>query len=283
MVDGSLDLAILITSDLPPALEGAQLLRDEMLMGRLFENHLYYVGHLVELACFGVRFGFKLTPVQEKAATGCLNICADLINRYAAGMSRAEALLPFSHFRRGLTLWQSVLERRDEPLDAFTADFDAARALPMGEALTQSSAFNFAEDADRPSTRLQGALDVFTRRYPELPQPKGSIGHFRRLIPQGWDRRLHYEFLDYGDRIGVELHFESPDLVELLPAVRDAVVRLSDDLDAGPLIEKHFEADGAAKLALVFDEDAPPERIAKAMNALIGATREGLGLRMRGE
>ena len=32
MVDGSLDLAILITSDLPPALEGAQLLREEMLM-----------------------------------------------------------------------------------------------------------------------------------------------------------------------------------------------------------------------------------------------------------
>lgn len=32
MVDGTLDLAILITSDLPPALEGAQLLREEMLM-----------------------------------------------------------------------------------------------------------------------------------------------------------------------------------------------------------------------------------------------------------
>ncbi|HHQ4663244.1 LysR family transcriptional regulator [Aeromonas veronii] len=32
MVDGSLDLAILITSDLPPAIEGAHLLSEEMLM-----------------------------------------------------------------------------------------------------------------------------------------------------------------------------------------------------------------------------------------------------------
>nr|WP_241519163.1 LysR family transcriptional regulator substrate-binding protein [Aeromonas salmonicida] len=42
MVDGTLDLAILITSDLPPALEGAQLLREEMLMVVGEEHPLRY-------------------------------------------------------------------------------------------------------------------------------------------------------------------------------------------------------------------------------------------------
>ena len=251
-----------------------------MLMGRLFENHLYYVGHLLELACFGLRFGFTLNSLQVKAATGCLNICNELIARYASGLARAEVLLPFSHYRRGLTMWQSAIGKTGDGLEAFTADFDETDELAPSDGPALSAAFNFAVDAERPSERLQDVLDTFVMKHPDLPRPKGSIRHFRRLIPEGWDRRLHYEFLDYGDRIGVELHFESSRLVELLPAVRATVAELSIELGTGEIVEKTYPDAGAAKLALAFDGDTSPERLADAMNSLICATREELGRRM---
>jgi LysR family transcriptional regulator, cyn operon transcriptional activator len=49
MVAGELDLAILITSDLPPALEGGQLLREEMLMV-VGQDHLLHGASRVTLA-----------------------------------------------------------------------------------------------------------------------------------------------------------------------------------------------------------------------------------------
>ena len=75
MVDGSLDLAILITSDLPPGLEGAQLLREEMLMVVGEEHPLRGAGAVSlpqffsqELAMF--RRGFYHREHMEALAQG---------------------------------------------------------------------------------------------------------------------------------------------------------------------------------------------------------------------
>lgn len=255
-------------------------LRNGLFMGPLFENHLYYIGHLVELACFGMRFGFQLTEVQRAAAIACLNECNRLIERFASGMARAEVLLPFSHYRRGLTLWPSAAVGSQEPLDAFRADFDAVDALPDAANAASSDAFSFAVDTEMPSDRFRDVLEAFAHRHPDLPEPKGSIRHFRRLIPPGWDRRLHYEFLDYGDKVGVEIHFESPGLSRFLPSIRDKVRPLVEQHRAEPGFERHFP-DGKSKLALVFDGTVLPEKLADVMKDLIRTTRDDLEAEFR--
>ncbi|MGE6108654.1 LysR family transcriptional regulator [Aeromonas sobria] len=75
MVAGELDLAILITSDLPPALEGGQLLREEMLMVVGEEHPLYGAKRVTlaeyfrqELAVF--RRGFYHREHMETLAQG---------------------------------------------------------------------------------------------------------------------------------------------------------------------------------------------------------------------
>lgn len=249
-----------------------QRLRDALSIGSLFENHFYYVGHLVELACFGLRFGFEMTPTQRNAATACLNICNGLIGRFAGGLARAEVLLPFSHYRRGLTLWPSASAGIVEPLDRFTADFDAIDALPHGGP-NASPVFTFASETDQPREVFQAVLAKYACAYPELPPAKGSIRHFRRINPDRWPRQLHYEFLDYGNRVGAELHFENAALVDLLPSVRDSVATLVSALNADSRFEFYFDDGNAAKLALVFDDSAAdPGRVVDAMVELIRAT-----------
>ncbi len=254
-----------------------QELRRLLRMGKLFENHLYYVGHLTELASFGLRFGFEMTSVQRNAAAACIDICNGLISRFAPGLARAEVLLPFSHYRRGLTLWPDAARGVATPLEAFTADFDAVEALPVDSPPHSTTAFNFVVDSDAPRDRFQQVLDEYVRACPELPQPRGGIKHFRRLSPEGWHRQMHYEFLDYGDRIGAEIHFENAELAKLLPVIREPVRELVKNFGAASDFEVYGARGSAAKLALIFEDTAaPPPHIVRAMRELMRSTQPSL-------
>lgn len=257
------------------------LLRDSLQIGRLFENHLYYVGHLTELACFGVLAGFDMNRAQRNAASACLNMCNALIIKFASGMARSETLLPYSHFRRGLTLWSDIQSGRTVELAAYSVDFDAFADLES--AFKASSAtFNFAVEGEVMRPALQKVVENYDNMRGDWPRALGHKSHFRRIIPDGWPRKLHYEFLDYGSSLGVELHFESPELIELLPCVRSDVGRLAASYGINREFETHFGTQ-AAKLFLVFgDSDSSADIVPQAMNELISETHARLSQLIRG-
>ena len=278
---GQMDVLILLQRTIELALEEGELtaaedqelydLRSALQIGRLFENHLYYVGHLVELACFGVMYGYDINSAQRNAATSCLNMCNNLIEKFALGMTQSEILLPFSHYRRGLTLWPHVFGKSPIDLGRYSVDFAKFPKIER-RFVASSKTFNFAVEAEMVRPALGDVLRDYEKMRGDWPKAVGHKGHFRRIIPKGWPRKLHYEFLDYGNGIGAELHFESSELAELLPRVREKVGAMVTRVGALEKYECCF-TDRTAALRLVFPDGARPAgAISTTMTDLIEET-----------
>lgn len=278
---GQMDVLILLQRTIELAFEEEKLsaagsqelheLRSALQIGRLFENHLYYVGHLVELACFGVMYGYDISPAQRNAATSCLNMCNSLIEKFALGMTQSEVLLPFSHYRRGMTLWPHVFDKGPIDLGRYSVDFAEFPKIERSF-VASSPTFNFAVESEMMRPALEDVLRDYEKMRGDWPKALGHKGHFRRIIPAGWPRKLHYEFLDYGNGIGAELHFESSELAELLPSVREKVSAIVERVGAFEKYERYY-TDRTAALRLVFPDGVrPADAISKTMTDLIEET-----------
>jgi hypothetical protein len=210
-------------------------LRKAMLIGTLLENHIYSAGHVIELASLTMRMGYPLSTTHIGAIHHILNHLNGAISRAFSTFSPTAAFLPLGHYRRALTLYSALhadaagSTNSRAALTKYWANFDTCEQ-PVFDERTDPIDALYTKAVHAPGVRpfFQDVLDEFAQGNATGMELYGGFNHFRRLHPEGWPRQLHFEFLDYGDKVGVELHFENPDLLPLMDAVSIELPRLKE-------------------------------------------------------
>ena len=130
----------------------------------------------------------------------------------------------------------------------------------------------------RPRARKAAKKELaeFIRVYDKVARPglqtRGGNPRYRQMYLKGWPTGLHYEFLDCGENIGLEIHMEHRDLRFLRDVLRPLVDPV---LDAIPDAEVRWVRRRSRRLLVVrLPMATPPKSVAKAMNTLIDVTLE---------
>ena len=162
-------------------------------------------------------------------------------------------------------------------LSEFTVHFDDFTPIPIEKpASAPKLPFTVFTEPSQITPKFKEVLEA----YEQLDKPvhglalRGKFDHFRRIVPEGWPRAIHYEFLDYDSYIGLEIHIES----DALKALSDTLASLVDpvtNLFADQLVkwdEKWYQSSG--RMAVIFTKDQSAETIAKSMLRLIDETMD---------
>jgi hypothetical protein len=270
----------------PPRTDLLVSLRNQLRIGTFLENHCYYAGHLIELACFAGALGYVLRPEHRAAAA----LIANRLNTALAGclprLSFMDCFLHLGHYRRAITLLPGL----DEPspragfytrgeLAAFAVDVRATTQLPGLRSGTVGTRFRgpwpyAVMDAagSRPRPRFREIVDHYSRIAAPAFEPRGGFPHFRRMGPPSWPRAMHYELLDYGDAIGVEVHLESDSVAPMAEVVRNAAARIAP-IHADRTLEwdPHWYR-GRGRIRLVLDDHYTAADVATCAQKLIDRT-----------
>lgn len=251
-------------------------LRKAMLIGTLMENHIYSAGHVIELAALSLRMGYRLTPAHIGAIHHILNHLNGCVVRSLDRFAPMAAFLPMGHYRRALTLYRALSAVPSERwgdndlLTGYQANFDACAELVCDAARGPVDAlYTIAAHAPKIRPFFQSVLDEFSQGNSTGMTLYGGFNHFRRLHPDTWPRQVHFEFLDYADRVGVELHFENPDLLPLMDAVSAHLPDLQAKF-AGVQVDGLRRTDRSeAKIRLYLTEAHGPVAISRFMHEFV--------------
>ena len=265
-----------------PPREGSLLqeLRDALVMGNYLENHCYYAGHLVELAAFADIFGFDLAPEHRSAMALVVNDLNALLPGYLPHLAFADCFLHLGHYRRAMTLMVELERVRAEgrevtrdDLARYAVDFDAVPAgLPTTPRPDDAGVFSLAVPTNEPRREFLRILDAYAPLAPEGFEARGGFDHFRRMGPPTWPRSFHYELLDYGGPVGVEIHLETDALRPLAPRVRALRDRVARRFPGQPVDWDPTWSRDRGRLYVLFREDQAPEEVAVGLRALIDET-----------
>jgi len=272
-----------------PAEDGDLILelRDTLIVGNYIENHCYYAGHIIELADFAASLDYHIAPEHRAVMAFVVNELNRTLPPYLPDLCFDECFLHLGHYRRAITLLSLVeglnagdaaLARTD--LTRYTVDFDAytpdeelilvasQQAYPRVAGVYEVAGFSAGA---RPEF-----LNVIAQYGATTPPPhltaRGLADHFRRIGPPWWPRAVHYELIDYGGRVGAELHLESDDVRPLAERLRPLVGRIAARLPGRRVEWEPKWSSGRGRLIVLFDEAAAPEQIAAGMQTLIEET-----------
>jgi len=268
-------------------------MRDTLVMGNFIENHIYYAGHLIEMAVFADLLGFDLRREHRAAIALVANELNRHLQHYLPHLYFPECFLHLGHYRRATSLLADLEEARSrgqriESVDwsRYSVDFDALAADPTlaegdpapaaGPLPDTQGVFDLAPSTADPHPFFDQVVRCFAAAAAPGFEPRGQFSHFRRMGPPSWPRSVHYELLEYeGDGAGVEIHLES-EAVEPLAAV----VRGLEGRVAAAFPEQLVEWDsswwsGRGRLRVRFTDTAAAE-IAAGMQTLIDLTFETL-------
>lgn len=261
-------------------------LRRTLVIGNYLENHCYYAGHLIELACFAAILGYRIAPEHYHAMVFILNELNAILPGYLPHVSFLDCFLHLGHYRRAMTLLLEVERARAEQrpltrldLARFTVDFDApslqAQPLPAG-IMEPSSIETSVYDLEAPSSNPRPEFEAVVAQYASVAptdlKPRGRFDHFRRIGPAAWPRAVHYELLDYGGVIGTEIHLESDTVRSLGPHIRAFTSRIGSRFPDHRVEWEPTWYQHRGRLRLLFEGGTPPEVIAAGMCALIAET-----------
>lgn len=256
--------------------------RATLAIGDLFENFLYYIGHLVELACFGHANGFQVVPSVRFAINQVLNELQYWFPRHIHDVDIPTCAHCLSHFRRAITMYLGLSERSFATdmvnrrfLSGYTADFDLLRkpADPPPQDSPKIfegnlSPFRTLKAARTMRPRFEEVVSTYNNLRGKLPEARGLFDHFQRIIPKGWPRFIHFEFLDKGAHVGLELHLESDLVSELGGAIKCKLNRPPAKFEL-PWEWDQSWSRGRGRLRSVADDSLPPQFVAKQMIILI--------------
>lgn len=199
-----------------------------------------------------LRAGFvRLIIAVDEASTDLIRIV-----QYVAEHSDTDvSLVKFRRFDEGRILVPTVV------VDG-SLDLEARRG--MRTATSQ-------RDAD---PAFLAVVEAYDRSVGEELRTVGVNRSYRQIRFERWPTRLHYEFVDHDDEVGIELHLEN-DLVSPLSAQLRGLV--GEDLLPALKLEwdQRFCA-GRGRLLVKISKEQPPERSVKAMQALIQRTKDVL-------
>ena len=269
----------------PDSLLGS--LRDSLIVGDFFENHTYYAGHLIELASFAAMQGYRVTKAQRAAIAFVVNEINATLPDVAGRLSFPDCFLHFGHYRRAITLLaeldvaggKATAIGRQE-LRRYAVDFDAPHPAAEDATCAEGSRsavldlglYQLERSASNPRARFIEVITCYERIAPEELRPRGGFDHFRRIGPTRWPRAFHYELLDYGDRVGVEVHLESDAVLPLGSIIQHFAPAVSRHLH--PIVVEWDQSwwKSRGRLRAIYPDDAPPEEVARGLMMLIHTT-----------
>lgn len=296
-LDGQLDMLLLLGIILREAADSAaagkgvepgsllEELRDTLVLGNYVENHAYYAGHLIELGTLAEGLGYHIAPEQRSAMAFVVNELNRTIPAYLSRTCFAECFLHFGHYRRAVTLLGRLDQVRRESraltradLADFTVDFDATAAEPAALAPEHATAahgpsvYEVALSAANVRPAFGEIVNEYRALAPRHFEPRGKADHFRRISPPWWPRAFHYELLDYGRDVGLEIHLESDEVRPLAERVRPLTERVAERFPGLRVGWDEKWSHGRGRLRVIFGPDAPPPEVAAGMLALIEET-----------
>lgn len=289
-LDGQLDMLLLLATILDEITRNPHSnlipeLRSDLAIGRFVENHYYYAGHIIELVVFAHSAGYRIPSEYWAIMAYVANSLNELLPTFIENVQFSDYFLHFGHFRRGITLFEQIEKSPGyrnssslPDLTAYAVDFDEFDPLELGNPPGQSN-WNLHQVYDIASSPLtpprpefQKVIEIYSEMTPLDLALKGDFGHFRRVCPPCWPRALHYEFLDYGDQVGVEIHLESNKLIVMRQPIQDLLGRVQCVFP-----DQMVEWDSnwwrkCGRLRVLFDRTAASEIVAAGMTRLIENT-----------
>jgi hypothetical protein len=252
-------------------------LRERLVLGTAVENIYYYAGHVIELAGIALQFGFVDTFQYVPWAVLLINALNRLLPRIAAELHFAESFYAFAHYRRAYIFLLQALSLpcpvvlMPVPGDKTALDCYEG-SLPENDCgmLLKSKAITFATPKQEPSRLFARILSAYNAQAKPGMDARGEFAHFRKILPRGWPRGLHYEFLVENANVGVELHYESP-VLNMHPFFLNLVKAINADGQLSCLYDPHWWY-GRGRIRVLFSVAAHPSIIANAMCLFIIST-----------
>ncbi|PFX12347.1 hypothetical protein AWC38_SpisGene23716 [Stylophora pistillata] len=261
-------------------------LRDTLRFGHLIENHVYYAGHLIELAGFAASFGFKVKSEHWYTMNYIINELNLTFPEYLSHVSFQEHFYAFGHYRRAVTLLQEVEKRRKsanelvrEDLEKFSINFDKllfdksefSKKQQKPPSIDDGGVYNISFISRTPREKFSNIIKEYSNSAPQVLKPRGKFEHFRRIGPPTWPRAFHYELLDYNDKFGIEIHLESASVVKVLPFVKDLYQKIKDLFPDNEVKWEDNWRYGYGRMKILFEECSYKE-VAAGMKKLIQNT-----------
>jgi hypothetical protein len=265
--------------------QSRERIQHALAVGDVFENHVFYVGHLLELAGFARVLGYEVSPLHRSTLAYAANWIAKRIPIALTKSDFIECIYQYGHFRRGISLWQATLDPKTSNeftswphrlLSAYTIDFDREIVGYNGESTVDSSFlsdFTFVEKTNHSSSILHEILKQRRAYGAKKMVPSGRFSHFRRLRPNGWPRSLHYEILIEGNRPSLEIHLESDEVAFVGAYLQKNVDRLSS---AFPGCAVHWDerwwGKGRGRIRVIHPNLSHPLDVSNDLSKLIDLT-----------
>lgn len=264
--------------------ESVTYLQDLLKIGPFIENLAFYVGHIVELSVFAIYYGMEIPKVYLTYANFCINRINELIHVYKDDFEFEECFLHLGHYRRAITLFKTLdFENQripKEELEKFTLDMNnPAPVKDLG--ITQRKSFvKTAVYEVKYDPFFEKVISLSDNQFGEDLRSRGRFPHFRRIIPKGWPRYLHYEYMLEGSEISVELHLESSYADELKAYLKKNEADLRGRFKDSELVsDAEWFSGRGYRFGLKFDsKQASKESIVQHMKELIDATSGELSL-----
>jgi hypothetical protein len=252
-------------------------LRDSLCLGNLLENHLFYAGHLLELAAFASMLGYRISTTHCLAINYIANAFNSRIDSILRRLDFLQCLYQFAHYRRGITLAPYIATPSSAPnldpsiLSEFTVNCSANQCMiesPLTECSFQE--INVSGPGLKTHPKIQEIAELFNGLYKNM-KAVGKHPHFRRILIKSWPRSMHYEFLlANANKIGVEIHFECPLVMPLAKLINHEIL---EQEFIGHHISRHEVLGRFIRFRILMANSISSADIIKKMMTLIKLTR----------
>ena len=269
---GILDLLLVDSEGVPIAVE-VKLARNTQSRREVVAQVLDYVSDLTQ----------RTFDELDDLVDGALTVAIDGLSKERAPQQIRKRC--GSNLRAGKVKMIIAVDRANEDLVRIVRDLNERRDLDIRlvtiRKFKNGSIFvsrmlvagktDDKEVAGKVHPYFQSILDAYDSEAPEQLKTRGRARQYRQIRLDQWPGKLHYEFCDYQNETGVELHLESDEVAALsAPLQKFAGTKLSSDTK----VEWQKWSRGKGGLIAKVSMQQPPSVAAQAMKTLISKTRD---------
>ncbi len=304
-LEGQVDLIILIAVVLEESIQAIENnkgldpksliheLREQLVILDYLENHIYYAGHIIELASLAQLMGYEISEAQHNAIKFVMNSLNKIIPVFAPQMSFVDCFLGFGHYRRAITLYSAIDRSEDKQdwtlLNNYEVDFNKIEAPKFGEEdiklaskILETHVFKVTDPQEKINPVLKEIITHYNLigNIAEYPL-RGKFAHFRRVCPLGWPKSVHFELLDYGEnikKVGIEIHLEGEDVKYIMDHFLELKTFLEQEFDGHQFKIDEKWYNGSGRLFMLFSYDDESEYITKSFIRLIELAKAKIDL-----
>jgi len=252
--------------------ETLNLARDTLVLGDAIENLFYYAGHLIELCGISLKYNYSESKDYDRHINSIINSLNIILTYISDDLNFAESFYAFAHYRRGIFIYLQQTSRSSK-IDS-TIEFSTlySPALAKQKKVNiKNPYFSLAPPKQEPELKFLTVINMYNNQAASGFDARGEFKHFRKILPLNFPRGIHYEFLDFGDKIGIELHCEKRHL-----SSHQLFISLCETFNNSTTSTAFYDPDwyrGCGRILIHFPkESTDPYKIIKCMNELITST-----------